>query len=257
MSKRITYQLCSNDANKFSEVEFQPLIPWNCNRIKYKVKSVNTFANFLITTTDDFFSVYCLHDDKEYILEQFEDRISYEIDDILSIINDNASFPLTASLTSAGVLKFVKKDEFADKEITIENASYRIKLLFGLWSLDDIKQEIKDDVGFTCPVAPMLCYNNVLYLQSIHGNQICSRIDRVNYSPSVLYRINTFIKAGLPIILNKDKLGEEVEVNYDALNATSIKIKLVDFMFQDVILKSPLFICLEIEPVENTMIQVY
>ena len=65
------------------------------------------------------------------------------------------------------------------------------------------------------------------------------------------------MKAGLPIILNKEKLGEEVEVNYDALNATSIKIKLVDFQFQDVVLKSPLFICLEIEPVESTMIQVY
>ena len=63
------------------------------------------------------------------------------------------------------------------------------------------------------------------------------------------------MKSGLPIILNKDKLGEEVEVNYDALNATSIKIKIVDFQFEDVILKSPLFICLEIEPVENSMIQ--
>ena len=63
------------------------------------------------------------------------------------------------------------------------------------------------------------------------------------------------MKAGLPMILNKDKLGKEVEVNYDALNATSIKIKLVDFQFQDVVLKSPLFICLEIEPVENTMYQ--
>ena len=58
MSKRLTYQLCSNNTDNFSEVEFQPIIPWNCERIKYRVKSVNTFANFLITSSDDVLNVY-------------------------------------------------------------------------------------------------------------------------------------------------------------------------------------------------------
>ena len=106
--------------------------------------------------------------------------------------------------------------------------------------------------------APMTCYNNILYLPSIHGNQMCSRADKNNVSPSILYRSYTFMKTGLPIILNKEELGEEVEVNYNALNATSIKIRLVDFHFQGVMLKSLSFICLEIQPVEpKTMVQVY
>ena len=99
----------------------------------------------------------------------------------------------------------------------------------------------------------MLCYNNVLYLRSIAGQQIMSRVDKANYSPPVCYRINTFLKSGLPIICDKEKFGEEVETNIEAINNVVIKLELVDF--QPVILKSPLFICLEISPVEQTYFQ--
>ena len=257
MSKRITYQLCSNDANNFNEVEFQPIIPWNCNRIKYRVKSVNTFANFLITSKDDILSIWDDEDEKHITLN-FQDVISYELDELLEIIN-NANLPFTVDITDSGCIRFNVKESYNEHELFIESStSHRIKLLLGIWCESDTTKEgdiLIPAAGYIAPCCPMLCYNNVLYLQSIHGNQMCSRIDRTAYSPSILYRINTFMKSGLPIILNKDKLGEEVEVNYDALNATSIKIKLVDFQFHDVVLKSPLFICLEIEPVESSMIQ--
>ena len=257
MNKRLTYQLCSNDANKFNEVEFQPIIPWNCSRIKYRVKSVNTFANFLITTKDDVLNVYDDEDDKRYTLN-FQDVISYELDELLEIIN-NANLPFTVDITDSGCVRFNVKESFSEHDLFIESSSsHRVNLLLGIWCESNTDQKgniFIPPAGYIAPCCPMLCYNNVLYLQSIHGTQMGSRIDRTAVSPSILYRINTFIKSGLPIILNKDKLGEEVEVNYDALNATSIKIKLVDFQFQDVVLKSPLFICLEIEPVESTMVQ--
>ena len=258
MSKRITYQLCSNDANKFNEVEFQPIIPWNCNRIKYRVKSVNTFANFLITNNDDVLNVYDDDSDKQYQLN-FKDRVSYEMDDLLDVINNYDGFPLTVDVTDSGCIRFNIKESYSEHDLFIESSTtHRVKLLLGIWCESNTTDDGDIPVpaaGYIAPCCPMLCYNNVLYLQSIHGNQMCSRIDRTAVSPSILYRINTFMKSNLPIILNKEKLGEEVEVNYDALNATSIKIKLVDFQFEDVLLKSPLFICLEIEPVENSMIQ--
>ena len=172
---------------------------------------------------------------------------------------NNANRPFTVDITDSGCVRFNVKESFSEHDLFIESStSHRVKLLLGIWCESNTTKDgdiLISAAGYIAPCTPMLCYNNVLYLQSIHGNQIGSRIDRTAVSPSILYRINTFIKSGLPIILNKDKLGEEVEVNYDALSATSIKIKLVDFQFQDVVLKSPLFICLEIEPVESTMVQ--
>ena len=259
MSKKLVYQLCSNDPLKFSEVEFQPQCFWNANRIRYHVKSVNTFANFLITTKDDVLAFYDDESGKDETIT-FEDRTSYEIDDVLDKLS-NLTFFEKVELSDAGVLKFTKKYSYETNDIYITSATtYRIRLLLGLWAEQNIDASgniliPKEYKGYECPTTPMLCYNNVLYLQSIHGQQIMSRVDKANYSPAVLYRINTFMKAGLPLICNKEKFGEEVECNYDALNGTIIKIKLVDFQFHDVILKSPLFICLEISPVENTMYQ--
>ena len=263
MTKKLVYQLCSNDPSKFNEVVFQPLCPWNCNRIKYKVKSLNTFANFLITTKDDVLKVWDDENDTEYTIK-FEDISEWEDDYILDIINSNDSFPLTVSLLLGNTLKFNKKDSFADHDLFIEDStSYRVKLLLGIWVPEIwVKHPSKNETyipipadGFEAPTTPMYCYNNVLYLRSIVGQQIMSRVDKANYSPPVCYRINTFLKSGLPIICNKEKFGEEVETNIEAINNVVIKLELVDFQFQPVILKSPLFICLEISPVENSMYQ--
>ena len=99
MSKKLVYQLCSNDPLKFSEVEFQPLIPWNCNRIKYRVKSLNTFANFLITTKDDVLVFYEDFTGNEETIN-FEDKTSYEMDDILNKLS-NLTFFEKVELTEA------------------------------------------------------------------------------------------------------------------------------------------------------------
>ena len=259
MSKKLVYQLCSNDPLKFSEVEFQPLIPWNCNRIKYRVKSLNTFANFLITTKDNVLVFYEDFTGNEETIN-FEDKTSYEMDDILNKLSDLTFFE-KVELTEAGVLRFTKKYSYETDDIYISSkTTYRIRLLLGLWAAEDVDAYgniliPKEYKGYECPTVPMLCYNNVLYLRSIAGQQIMSRVDKANYSPPVCYRINTFLKSGLPIICDKEKFGEEVETNIEAINNVVIKLELVDFQFHPVILKSPLFICLEISPVEQTYFQ--
>ena len=162
MSKRLTYQLCSNNPDNFSEVEFQPIIPWNCNRIKYRVKSVNTFANFLITSSDDVLNVYDDDNDRRYTLN-FVDRVSYEMDDVLDVINNYDGFPLTAELTASGCIRFVKKSAYDEFDVFIESStSHRVKLLLGLWC-EKSGDILVPNTGYTAPCAPMLCYNNVLY----------------------------------------------------------------------------------------------
>ena len=61
----------------------------------------------------------------------------------------------------------------------------------------------------------------------------------------VLYLLNAFMKAGLPLISNKKH--DKIITNIDA--AKQIKITLVDFKFEKVILKSPSFVCIKIEPI--------
>ena len=58
-----------------------------------------------------------------------------------------------------------------------------------------------------------------------------------------LYRINTFLKAGLPLL--SDKKGDKIIVNAEA--AKTITMQLVDFMYEPVILKSPMFITIKIK----------
>ncbi len=89
--------------------------------------------------------------------------------------------------------------------------------------------------------APVLNYGNVLYLSSFQGNVIQSRLDRTDYMR------NSFIKSGLPLIVNKK--GDKTEVNKNA--ASMIKMTLVDWKYEPVILKSPMFIALKIKPAKS------
>ena len=159
MTKRITYQLCSSDPNKFNEVEFQPIIPWNCNRIKYRVKSINTFANFLITSKDDVLNVRDDDDEKRYTLN-FQDVISYEIDELLDVIN-NGVLPFTVDITSSGCIRFNVKELYSEHELFIDSStSHRVNLLLGIWCENDTSQDgsiLIPAAGYVAPCCPMLC----------------------------------------------------------------------------------------------------
>ncbi len=74
------YQLRSNDPKNYGEIDFQPYIPWNCNRVKYRIVNFNTFTNILITTIEDYVEI----DSVKYY---FKDRCSYEIDDLVEDVN--------------------------------------------------------------------------------------------------------------------------------------------------------------------------
>lgn len=232
MTKQIVYQLCSNDPNNYGEVIFEPIIPWNCEQIEYRIISLNTFSNFLLTTTDDFieFSTGKVN---------FTDKCDYDIDQLTSELNKLFVYVgIEVALTDSSVLQFSSSKL---SSFIINDASHRVKLLLGLF---DINFPIDCGMKWNAPSSPMTSYGNVLYLQSIQGNAMGTRLDQSSFTAPIIYRINSFIKPGLPLIMNKKQ--DKVIVNVDV--GKRIKITLVDFRFQPIILKSPLFICLKIKP---------
>lgn len=62
-----------------------------------------------------------------------------------------------------------------------------------------------------------------------------------------MFRINSMLIPGLPLIIKNNHKKDSINVNYDAIS--HMKLDLVDYKLEPIILKSPLFITLVIEPV--------
>ena len=239
--EHLLYQLYGSDPENYGEIVFEPIIPWNCEKIEYRIKSVNTFANFMITTSDDYVWIVKPSDTK-YCLVSFSDQNYYDSDALPETLSTLfKSIGIAVSFNNTGTMVFTSSSAF-----TIDSASHRVKLLLGLFdsTFPLESQQSGEKYTITAPACPMTSFGNVLYLQSLQGSAVGSRVDRNYYTAPVIYRINAFIRPGLPLIMNKKQ--DKVIVNTDA--AKSIKITLTDFKFERIILKSPLFVCIKIKP---------
>ena len=239
MNDSITYQVHSKDPNNYGRVSFSPDIPWNTHKIEYKVLGINTFSNFLITNSEDYLKITVKKDtgDKEYTYTNFAEKCSYEIDELVTLLNERFSDSnITVELLDSNVLSFSCAFDFS-----ITDCSHRLKLLLGAYH-QQLPIESKNKV-LTLKSTPMLNYGNVLYLKSNQGNALGVIIENGKYHAPCIYRISTFLKPGLPII--SDKKGDKVIVNAEA--AKVITMELVDFMYEPIALKSPLFITLKIK----------
>ena len=235
--KKIAYQLCSSDPNNYGTVTFTPLIPWNCEKVMWTVTDLNTFSNIVLSNESD----YILVDNDRY---NFVERTSWDIEELANWLTKNTS--VTVTVNDCGCYRFSKAGSF-----TINGASHRVKLLLGLFHcrefpLRAVHNEATNDYTVVAPSCPMLTYANVLYLRTLEGTLVGTRSDINNITLPCAYRVNSFIKPGVPLIYHKK--GEKVVVNVDA--ARQITVTLVDFMYEPVILKSPMFIAIKIKPVK-------
>lgn len=234
MTKSVTYQIYSQDPENYGTVSINPVIPWNTFKVEYKVINVNTFSNFLITTSDDYIRTSSSSGKvtSEY---RFKDKSNYDLEELPNIVGELTD--LTVKLNDAGVLEFSS----ATSEVILD-CSHRVKLLLGLYNMS---------FPITLPAvassAPMLNYGNLLYLKSIQGASVGMILDQGQASTPCIYRINSFLKSGLPLI--SDKKGDKIIVNAEA--AKTISMQLVDFMYEPVILKSPMFVTIKIKLVQQ------
>ena len=234
MTKSVTYQIYSQDPENYGTVSINPVIPWNTFKVEYKVINVNTFSNFLITTSDDYIRTSSSSGKvtSEY---RFKDKSNYDLEELPNIVGELTD--LTVKLNDAGVLEFSS----ATSEVILD-CSHRVKLLLGLYNMS---------FPITLPAVasstPMLNYGNLLYLKSIQGASVGMILDQGQASTPCIYRINSFLKSGLPLI--SDKKGDKIIVNAEA--AKTISMQLVDFMYEPVILKSPMFVTIKIKLVQQ------
>lgn len=235
MTKKIAYQLCSHDPENYGTVTFTPLIPWNCDKVEYQVTDVNTFSNIILSNTDD----YILINNSRYT---FPIKTSWDIHELAAWVSQQTG--LTVTVNDCGCFQFASPNQF-----TINDCSHRAKLLLGLFHHSDfpirstlIKE--KNQYEIAAKSCPMLTYGDVLYLRTLEGSFVGTRSDVYNRTFPCALRINHFIKPGVPLIYHKK--GEKTIVNVDA--AKTITMTLVDFMYEPVILKSPMFIAIKIKP---------
>ena len=77
-----------------------------------------------------------------------------------------------------------------------------------------------------------------------------SSIDDKEYTPSVIANIDTMIIDGEVLLMYYDMTKPiKIKTNTDSLKY--LEMRLVDFMFKPIILKSPLFITLKIKPAKK------
>lgn len=234
------YSITSGDPNNYSKVSTKINPPWYCSKVKYYVKSINTTSNFYITTDEDFIIFDIGEEPNIYV---FPNKSSYDFDTLAETINEITP-ELNVEFTENKLLKF--KNE---KIIKIVDASHRVKLLLGLINME-LPIEGKEII---CKTVPTTTFYNKLYLNCEFGDGIILSNKNTNNDngidyvyPNICYVIDTFMKDGLPIILNKKQMS--IKTAYSDLKR--LTFQLVDIYMCPVKLLSPLSITIILKPLK-------
>ena len=227
----------SNAYKSYSRIRTNVNIPWECNYIKYYVSSLNTKSNILITTKEDVIKVQDA-DEKCYIVT-FEDKYYLSENQMLTYMN---------SLTTIVDVRIVNRRMTITPKIDIKfmEISHRARLITGLLNVK-LNEIYKAGTEYICDI-PILDYANKLYLISKQGQSIQSNIGDREYTPSVIANVDAVIKDGSPLIITFETYGKPIKnvVNVDSFKM--IELELVDFMYHPIVLCSPMFVTLKIEP---------
>ena len=225
----------SNESHKtYSRIRTNVNIPWECNYIKYHVSSLNTMANILITTDKDVIEF----NSNESLTVKFEDKYILYEKDIISLL----------SCINVIEVKFKNRrlTITPKQDIRFTKLTHRARLVTGLLNAD-MNTVYKAGTEYTFDI-PILNYANKLYLISKQGQSIQSNIGDREYTPSIIGNVDMCIKDGSYLIVNFETFGRPIEnvVNVDSFGM--IELELVDFMYQPIVLNSPMFVTLKVEP---------
>lgn len=230
------YSVQSQPGN-YNTVRLNIDIPWKCPYVKYYVSSINTKANILMTTDDDYL---IFESSLGEVKIEFDEMYAYSFNYLVKCLNANQTVIEFKNINNRTIsLKPVQN-------VTFKEGSHRAKLITGLFNTKP-GHIFPNGVECEVPDLPILDFANKLYLVSLQGVATHSSIGDQEYTPSILANIDTMIMDQEAMIVNYDMTKPiKIKVNTDSLKY--LEMRLVDFMFQPVILKSPLFITLKIKP---------
>lgn len=249
----------SIDPEKYNTVSFNIDIPWKSRYVKYYVSSINTLSNILLTTDTDYI-LFAFKSRRnnipniECIKIQFKNKFKYSIDELLKYLNENQ----TLIIENAKTLTFSINEnktitiENSDADMVIMSCTPRIKNLLGLYNTDI--DSIVISKSFSIHDIPILQHTK-FYLVSLQGQAVQSNIGDKGYTPSIIGNIDTITLDGKPFIYNFEKEGKPLKIKTYTDSLKYLELSLVDFMYQPVVLKSPLFITLKIKPAKDADIK--
>jgi hypothetical protein len=267
MTKTAVFELVNNDPANYGNVKGFVDVPWNCRRVKYWVDSVNTFANTMLLTDDDYIEVEyelappippvgdgSLPDpvaDATTVTELFmlHNLMSCDVMDVATTLS---AMTMNDGVLNMNGLKFVQDGTLLKIAMYYEGAfvffkitrmSHRAKIITGFYDADF--STFERELYVYSPSAPYVYHGNKLYLTSDQGNVIKSCNIQ---SPTVILRINEFMMSGLPLLI-KPRAEDRDVIIADGTNFHQISVKLVDRWYQPVILKSPMIVTIKMKPV--------
>ena len=229
-----------NNSDTYNTVTLNMDIPWKCPYVKYYVSTLNTNSNILMTTTDDYILVNA-H------MTKFDDKFTYSVKTLLEKINDSTNLVYEYDKEKR---KFIIK---AKETLSINIMTHRVQLLLGMYN-EKFPLKLNANETYTCPDIPIFSHTK-LYLVSIQGQAIHSNLGEQEYTPSVLADINTMTIDGKPFIYDFDQQGKPIKTKINTDSLKYLEIRLVDFKFQPIILRSPLFLTIKVKPAKEADIR--
>lgn len=214
-------------------------IPWECKYIKYYISSFNTKVNVLVCTSED---RIVFDTGNQSIPINFTDRYNITHNEIISLFNPTKDSITITYDSQRRVFKLVPK-----VNMTLMTITHRASLLLGLFN-ETVPIRLTANEPYYCPDIPILDYGNKFYLVSLQGQALGASLRGEEYTPSIIANIDTFMKDNLPMLVNFDSMSKPIKIRINVDGMKYLEMQLVDFMFQPIIIKSPVFVTLKIKP---------
>ena len=246
------YHLVSTDPNDYGRIKFRSSINTANCMVMYRINSLSTIASFSMTTPDDYMIIETTLGNETITLTfHFQEHGAYvmrtlaqELNQLLEgeLVPVEATLPIELDIVMDSTNRLIIS---ADKEFSIKEASYRVKLLLGLYDTQlPISSTQKQIV---MPSVPYISYGNVLYLTARTDFVSVLNSDDKEITRSIAYKVNELLYQGYPI---QSKLpGQWSMIHSDQLS--SLEFQLVDFRLEPVVLHAPLCITLELQRLDN------
>lgn len=214
-------------------------IPWDCKFIKYYISSLNTKVNVLVCTNEDRI-VFDTGD--QNVIINFTDCYNITHNEIVALFGSVKDLISITYDTTRRVFKLVPR-----VNLTLLSITHRASLLLGLFN-EASPIRLYANEPYYCPDIPILDYGNKFYLVSLQGQALGASIRGEEYTPSIIANIDTFMKDNLPMLVNFDSMSKPIKIRINVDGMKYLEMQLVDFMFQPIIIKSPVFVTLKIKP---------
>ncbi len=173
----------------------------------------------------------------------FEDYYNFTIESFVNGLN-NSTQNLIQWEYANRVIKFK-----ALQNMQIQEPTHRMKLILGLYNVK-FPFILRANQTYTCPDIPITRHTK-FYLVSLQGNPMYSNIGEQQHTPSIIGTIDTITRDSIPLIYNFEKEGKPLKIKTYTDSLKYLEMSLVDFQFQPIVLKSPLFLSVKIKPAKN------